>query len=272
MKSLIIAADDYAQSEEVDAGILSLIQMQRVTATSCLTLSPRWTAASKNLTADIRVKADIGLHLDFTNYDQAAKYRLSTLMLKSLGRLLPINLVRDSIKKQLDLFEDALNFPPDYIDGHQHVHQLPQIREVLIAELSRRYSQKMPWVRIAKPPVSDGLKAVVIGLLGAQKMKELLQAADIRHTDQLLGVYDFDLSFAHYAQKFKSWLALAETFEKTAVLMVHPAIKLTGKEGHDPHFPSRLLEYQLLSSAEFSQLLQAAHLQMTRGSAANLTS
>src|SRR5437867_7212260 len=128
MTPLIISADDYAQSAAIDAGILALIQQQRLTATSCLTLSPRWAEAAKLITGEIRSKADIGLHLDFTQYEQPLRNSLPKLIVRTMARSLPRKAICASIETQLNHFEDALGTAPDYIDGHQHVHQLPQIR------------------------------------------------------------------------------------------------------------------------------------------------
>lgn len=63
---LILCADDFGQSEAIDQAIIKLIKMGRLSATSCMTLSPRWNEAAKQITPYIRKKASIGLHLDLT--------------------------------------------------------------------------------------------------------------------------------------------------------------------------------------------------------------
>jgi predicted glycoside hydrolase/deacetylase ChbG (UPF0249 family) len=53
-----------------------------------------------------------------------------------------------SLKNQLSKFEDLLGFAPDYIDGHQHVHQFLGIGSIVIQELLSRYQgSNIPWVR-----------------------------------------------------------------------------------------------------------------------------
>ena len=47
--------------------------------------------------------------------------------------------IRAEIERQLDTFEKHLGFPPDHIDGHEHVHVLPGIRQSLFEVVSRRY-------------------------------------------------------------------------------------------------------------------------------------
>lgn len=265
MKKIIIAADDYAMSPCIDAGILDLIQKGRLTATSCLVLSPRWPEAAKNLTPDICAKADIGLHIDFTEYEQPLKEHLPALVIRSHLRSLPKKELRTAINKQLDLFEDVLGFAPNYVDGHLHVHQLPQIRDILIEELCFRYGRKMPWVRVARPPLKDGLKAFVIGLLGAKSLQEQLAILGIAHSNQLLGVYQFDLTVESYAKHLEDWLSRESLSQKKVVLMCHPAMLLANQLDEPPHFSARWVEYQLLSDNFFKSLLEKNEINLVRG-------
>lgn len=269
MKKIIIAADDYAMSTSVDAGILDLIQKGRLTATSCLVLSPRWLDAAKNLIPDICAKADIGLHLDFTEYDQALKDTLPALIVRSHLRMLPKKELRTAINKQLDLFEEALGFAPNYVDGHLHVHQLPQIRDILIEELCFRYGRKMPWVRVARPPLKDGLKAFMIGCFGAKSMQEQLAVLGIAHSNHLLGVYQFDLTLEGYAKKLEDWLSRESLAHQKVVLMCHPAMLLANQAENVPHFSARWVEYQLLSDNFFKNLLEKNAITLVRGDALN---
>src|SRR5450830_178369 len=171
MKPIIISADDFAQSAAIDTAIIALIQQQRLSATSCLTLSPRWTEAAKLITPEIRKLADIGLHLDFTQFAQIARKPLGILIIRSLLRSLSRKAIAANIHQQLDQFEQVLGTAPDYIDGHQHVHQLPQIRDVLLEIIVKRYGTKLPWIRIAAPPLQFGFKGQVIRLLGSDALK-----------------------------------------------------------------------------------------------------
>jgi len=44
---LILCADDYAQSAGIDEAIIQLIEKKRLSAASCMTLSPRWKKSCK---------------------------------------------------------------------------------------------------------------------------------------------------------------------------------------------------------------------------------
>ncbi|MGZ8252383.1 MAG: ChbG/HpnK family deacetylase, partial [Methylophilaceae bacterium] len=114
MKPIIVCADDFAQSAGIDAAIIALIQQGRLSATSCMTLSPRWPAAATLISEEIRHQADIGLHLDFTQYAQPLKHSLPMLIARAVSHSLPAKKIYTSINSQLDNFENALGTAPDY--------------------------------------------------------------------------------------------------------------------------------------------------------------
>lgn len=277
MAKLIICADDYAQSAAIDAAILTLIERGVLTATSCMTLSPRWFESAKSLTPPLRRQADIGVHLDFTQFSQTLRCAHTLLVLRSLSGTLSRRAVTANIQQQLDAFEDALGTPPDYIDGHLHVHQLPVIRDCLIKVMQQRYGQlpvaERPWLRISSPPVGSGLKARLIHWLGAQSLKKLAQAAGFRVSPMLLGVYDFEGNAATYQAHWMHWakqlkqLALASEPEKELppVLMCHPARPTQKVDPDDPIAIARMVEWQVLQSADFSAWLGISDIQPVKG-------
>jgi len=274
MAKVIICADDYAQSAAIDAAILTLIERGILTATSCMTLSPRWPESAQQLTPQLRTKADLGLHLDFTQFSRSMRVSHPALVVRSLTGLLSTQKVMANIKQQLDAFEDALHTPPDYIDGHLHVHQLPIIREALLTILQHRYSHlapaKRPWLRISSPPVGSGLKARIIHWLGAEKLKKLAAAAGFRVSPILLGVYDFQGDAAAYQARWLHWarqlkqLAISEK-DLPPVLMCHPARPTQVIDPHDPIAIARMIEWQVMQSADFSAWLTMADIQAVKG-------
>ena len=267
MKKLVISADDYAQHVAIDDGILSLIEMGRITAASCLVLSPRWTEAAGRITPDIRSKADIGLHLDFTQFPQYMRMPLPILIMRSLLRSLPRKVIRASIMTQLNYFEDAMGTPPDYIDGHQHVHQLPQIRDELVSILHQRYGTAAPWLRIARPPVAQGLKAAIIRLLGARSLGYLAKKNGLKHSQLLLGIYGFKGDTSNYREYMSDWLQIANKTGKSCVLMCHPGMENAPvlQDLGDPIYEARLIEHRIFSNDAFPALLSRHQIMLVRG-------
>ncbi|HEU4707683.1 MAG TPA: ChbG/HpnK family deacetylase [Methylophilaceae bacterium] len=257
-----MSADDYALNEEVDAAILDLIRHGLLTAASCLVLSPRWPEAAKQLKADILARADIGLHLDFTEFGQPVRHSLPMLIARAKARLLSQNAVNQSIEVQLDRFEKALGRTPDYVDGHQHVHQLPQIRDALVNILHRRYGDNGPWIRLADP-AGNTLKEKIIRRLGARKLGIRARQAGLSCSARLLGVYDFDLNEQAYQASLTHWLEQAvELAPETCALMCHPAIAAPSKS--DPIAEARRREYEVLK-AGLGALLDRYGLTLARG-------
>lgn len=265
--AIVITADDYGYYDAVSRGILDLIEHKVITATSCLVNSPNWQDAVRQVMPQHRQQADFGLHLDFTEFGLYKK-RLPQLIAQSYTRLLNKHAIKHSIQQQLDTFENGLNTMPDYIDGHQHIHQLPQIREALINELNRRYSDIKPWVRVSR--VADLQQATskekLISALGANTLSTLAAQTGLRTNQSLIGVYDFDTDMAGYQQNIQRWLQ--QPLTQPAALMIHPA--RDDAPAHDPHDPianARTLEYRFFRSAEFTSLLQKNGLRIERFSA-----
>jgi predicted glycoside hydrolase/deacetylase ChbG (UPF0249 family) len=264
---LVISADDYAYHEAVDAGILGLIRQGRLTATSCMVMSPRWSEAAQAITSDIREKADIGLHLDFTEFGEPVRHPLSGLILRTFVHGLSTSAIRQNIHLQLNRFEQALGTRPDYIDGHQHVHQLPQIRGALLEIIRERYGQHGPWLRISSPPPADGLKGRIIRGLGAQALRRRAIRQGLKCSSLLLGVYDFNDHTMPYLNRLRICLQQAQDASGMPVLMCHPALPDSAAPAGDPIARARGAEFSALASHEFEALLNEYAIKPLRGTA-----
>ncbi|USD66223.1 ChbG/HpnK family deacetylase [Vibrio sp. SCSIO 43136] len=252
MKSIVVCADDYGMSDKVDGAILDLIAHQRISATSCMTLMPNWTSSAKALTP-LKDKAATGLHFDLGAHDS-----LKNLMLKScLGRH-DLKALRQTLDLQLDRFEDELNCPPDYLDGHQHVHAFPQVRQVIVERISERYSEKKPWVRNPIVPFTghDSLiKALVIRALNIG-FASSLAAAKLPSHSSFAGLYSIDES-ADFPTLMEGWI---ENLGEKGVIMCHPA----AIGSTDEHGSARVKEYQYLSSERYAMFLRDKAIKLSK--------
>lgn len=263
----VSCADDFAIDAGAIDGILGLIDRGRLTATSCLVDAPLWFAAARQLPATpAGTGVDIGLHLNLTQAfaPDAAVWSLPELILRSATGLLPRATLQAAIRRQLDAFEQAMGRRPDYIDGHQHVHQFSGVRQCLVAELQARYAGDMPWLRSTRPPapVADR-KARGIALLGDRPLRALARSAGITVSGYLVGVYDFGAGSAPrraaYVQRMKSWLQAGPA---GSVFMCHPA---TQAPAADPIALARIMEYGYLASDEFAADLREANIALVTG-------
>lgn len=251
MTRLAVCIDDFGLRPGVDAAILELAGAGRVSAFSCLAGSPRWPQAARALHA-LRGQVDIGLHLDFTETprDAGLRYGLRDVIGRAYLRSLPRQRVADEIRAQWDAFEDAAGQAPDHVDGHQHVHQLPVIRDLLLEEIARR--GQSPWLRSTRVPAGEpGLKPRVIAALGDGALRRAAQARGLRTSGHLLGVYGFDGNAASWRAQLVRWLRLARDGD---VLMTHPGQDDTSGVA-DPIASARLRELAVLQSPQWPQLL-----------------
>ncbi|MGQ0677589.1 MAG: ChbG/HpnK family deacetylase, partial [Rhodospirillales bacterium] len=143
----VLGADDYGVAPGVSRAIRALLARGRLSAASCLVVSPHFAADAPAL-RELGREGDIGLHLALTQFSPlgpmprlAPGGRLPAagrLVLLALARRLDPLEIGHEIDRQLDAFERAFGRPPDYVDGHHHVQQLPQVRAALIARFRAR--------------------------------------------------------------------------------------------------------------------------------------
>src|SRR5512143_337399 len=153
---VILCADDFALAEGVSEGILRLANAGRLTAIACMTASPLWRSLAGRLDA-IEDRCDIGLHLTLTDLEPIGPLpRLAPAgRLPGLGRLMAAAFagsfepaeVRDELRRQWGAFVAARGRPPDFLDGHQHVHLLPGVREAVL-QLATMGGRARPYLRI----------------------------------------------------------------------------------------------------------------------------
>lgn len=237
MRTVFITADDYGYNGAVDDAVLSLLADGRLSGAGCMTRAPGWPAAATRIGA----QSGFGLHLDFTEFSPQ-RHGLWPLIGASLAHRLDPAALREEITAQCALFEDATGSAPAYVDGHQHVHQLPQIREALVEVLAARYAGRLPWLRISGARIGDGAKALFIAALGAAALERLAFAAHIRTMPRLLGAYGFDGDAPAYRRRLAGWLDSAANGD---ALMVHPATRALPD---DPIGAARVREYGVLAA------------------------
>jgi predicted glycoside hydrolase/deacetylase ChbG (UPF0249 family) len=252
MRRLILNADDYAMDEGVDQAILALIARNTVTAASAMVLSPRWVDAAGEIR---QMNADCGLHLDLTSEFAAKRIapRLSALIARAYAGRLDSAAIRDAIEAQLDLFERALGRPPDFVDGHQHVHQLPVIRSQLIDALKRRYGADAAkiGIRICASRRWRGAKAQLIGVLGAAPTAGLARRTGHAVNNDFLGVYGFSPE-ADLQLLWRQWLTGMQGDMPLA--MCHVATASGRSTTADPIRAARANEFSWLASDAFQDL------------------
>ncbi|GAO22072.1 hypothetical protein ALISP_1892 [Alicycliphilus sp. B1] len=259
-----ICADDFGLNESINDAVLQLVDGGRLSAVSCMVDGPAWAGGATALRA---APADLGLHLNFTEPLQGAApvFSLRAIVMRSyLGHLDPQEIL-SSIERQLSRFEDVLGRAPDFVDGHQHVHQLPIVRDALISVLTSRYPSR-PWLRSTalgdRPAVGlgigDRLKARLIALLGSQALQEIAYRFGFPTNRALMGVYGFTPQAGVFEAYLGHWLSAAGDGD---LLMCHPGCSLV--QG-DPIAAARTREFEVLAGKVFETMLQAHRIAVVR--------
>jgi predicted glycoside hydrolase/deacetylase ChbG (UPF0249 family) len=181
LRTVVLCADDYALHPLVDEAVEQLALQGRLSATSCMTTSPRWKQAARRLPA-LRPRLSLGLHFNLTEgHGVQPAAGIGAVIARAYGGALGGRAMRDAWRRQLDAFEDALGMAPDFIDGHQHVHQLPGVRAALMQELRQRYGvDDLPWVRSTAPVQGDAIgaqRAVEYAYLRSDAFAQALEQA-----------------------------------------------------------------------------------------------
>lgn len=276
---IIVCADDYGLAPGVCDAIETLITLHRLSATSAMVGLPEWTARAAGLRAIVaRHPADVGLHLTLTDHPplSAAPTLAPAGHLPSLPRLLtaawtrrlPRAEVRAEIEAQLDAFQYVWGALPDFIDGHQHVHMLPGVREELLSVLGARYPMNVapPWLRDCREPVmaamrrgSGAAKGAFLTLIGGGLARRA-RAAGFALNRGFRGVYDFT-GTEDYGVTFRRFLTRPQA---GMLVHCHPGTVDAALEGRDGLTWPRERELTYLASDRCAEDLAAAGVEPVR--------
>lgn len=244
MKTLTLCADDAGLDPAVNEAILALAQAGRLQATSVLVDAPYATAFAQAVKPP---GLAIGLHLNFTEAAPGAKtYGLKNLIARAYMRVLDTQEIAASIAHQLDRFESLFGRAPDFIDGHQHVHQLPVIRTALLNSM-RRYENQSPkrWLRSTVPPRFLDAKAAIIERLGGRWLAREASQRGWPMNSAFAGVTDFAATESAALAQFCKWI---DALPSGGLIMCHPATRALEQ---DAIAQARSIDWQVLSSDAF---------------------
>lgn len=269
---IILCADDYGIAPGVGRAIRELIAGGILTATSCMTAGPWWPEEGAAL-RPLSGLADLGLHITLTDQAPlgamprtAPGGRLPTLgrlTLAAYGGRLDAGEIAAEIDRQIARFAAVIGAPPTFLDGHQHVHQLPVVRDVVIA----RARVMGAYLRYASEPLPAILRrgvavarATVISRMGGG-LRRRGRAAGVGGNTVFRGVRDFSPQES-YPQLFPRYLE-----RPVAGMMVacHPGLVDEALRAVDPVTAPREGEYRYFTDDAFFRDLAAAGVRLIRG-------
>lgn len=221
MKKLVVNADDFGFTRDVNQGIVEAHTNGILTATTVMANGAAFDDAVR--LANQYPRLDIGCHLVLIGGPSllAAQRRFPATVQQLVGTVLRgrIN-IHDELRAQIERILSA-GIHPTHLDTHKHTHLLPQVLDA-VARLSEEY--RIVWVRrpfdfplggqgvpFMKRCVSRGL-----GILRSRFHRKL-EAHGCRTTDHFAG---FELTGRFRARQLKHLIEALP--EGTTEFMCHP--------------------------------------------------
>lgn len=253
----------------MSAGILEALAAGRLNATGAMTNRPNWKTAARDLRALEGAGALFGVHLNMTLGAPLAAGaalapsgvfpQLSTYLRGKVSREAVAEIAQE-IRAQLDAFEQEMGRPPDFVDGHQHVHVLEPVRGLLLEEAQRRGYAGKAWLRDSADRTARILKrgvetkkALALAWLARGFAKEA-RARGFEVNDGFSGFSAFDPS-RDYGADFARYLAQPGGRH---LVMCHPGHVDDELRSADPVTTTREQELAFLLSSRFSETMEKA--------------
>lgn len=267
-----LCADDYGISRAVNGAIRDLVLRGRINATSVMVVAPsfdRSEAVPLGLLNAGAARVAIGLHVTLTApfvplspgfqpLQDGAFPPLEDMLRRALMRRLSRKRLEVEIATQFRAFVAAFGRAPDFIDGHQHVHQFPQVRDALLKVVKEVAPDA--WVRQcgrAPMPLLQRFadkKALLLDVL-SRTFKRRAAALGIATNPAFAGTYDFAAEdVPDFAALFPAFL---DRLPAGGLVMCHPGKVDAELQRLDPLTVQREREYAYLAGDSFPALLKS---------------
>lgn len=259
LRRIILCADDFALDSGTSSAILELSGTGRISAVSCLSDSPHWPRAGRELAA-CHDRVLIGLHFNLTATLDEVRMPLKKTIVAAIARRLDDKIVRSQLVRQIDRFTAVVGKLPDFIDGHEHIHVFPIVADVVrrvAAEISPCFPVPIRSVSPTFGPTDTPVKRAVIRALASMGGTHTPGVQSRQLNSGFAGIYSLSAR-ADFARLFRAWL---ETAPDRGLIMCHPRLDTTSGSA-----AAGMMEFLHLSSADVASLLDSRHLRFLRRS------
>lgn len=257
-----LCADDLGLSVPVSAAIVELASRGRLQGVACRTSGSPWADCAALLRPHLAV-VEAGLHLNLTEgrplsaalgavwpeFPALPRLRRDAF----LGRL-PLVQIEAELHAQWQAFEQRLGHSPDFVSAHQHVHQLPGVRQMVLSAVARCATP--PAVRNTGRLAGPGgtWTRTIIEWTGGRALQASLRAGGVPHNAALLGVGAS--GDGEYRSRMKAWLS--QVTPEGALLLCRPGVAVAG----DRQGAARERERRYLGGRDFVQDLADARVEV----------
>ncbi len=261
-----LCADDYGMAPGVNDAIRQLIAKKRINATSVMMAAPH--IGSAEVEALIKLNADepraaLGLHVTLTapftplseGFAPTRQDRFlphTEIMRLSMTRRLKPALLAIEIAAQMRAFQKAFGRPPDFVDGHQHVQLVPQVRDAFLRVVADNAPNA--WVRQggrprAPRPLRDR-KGLVLDILSLG-FRRKAERYGLATNPAFAGAYVF-MAKADFAKIFPSFL---NGLPDGGLIMCHPGFVDKELERLDTLTKLREHEFAFFNSDAYPEIM-----------------
>ncbi|MBM6592420.1 ChbG/HpnK family deacetylase [Microvirga pudoricolor] len=265
-RPVVLCADDFGLTDGISRAIVELAEGGRVSATGAMTNMPGWRRNAASLQG-LKGRIGIGLHLNLTVGEPLAPMPgvapggallpLGRLLRGTFLRSLPVSELKEEIGRQVDAFEQVHGAAPDFVDGHQHVHVLPGIRQALLEVLVSRGYPGRVWLRDPTDAVTSILKRAVSA---GKALTVQALASGFRREAEVAG-FETNRGFSGFSpleDETDAGLVIRAAFERVGpkpLIMCHPGYVDDELRALDPVVESRAAERAFLASFGFEKFL-----------------
>jgi predicted glycoside hydrolase/deacetylase ChbG (UPF0249 family) len=269
LRRIWLVADDYGMSPGVSAGIRDLVLRGRLNATSVMVGTPtfeRSEAISLSMLNAGATRVAIGLHVTLTapfrpmSEGYAPLRNGAFLPIEDSGgaamlrRLDPEAIARETAT-QMQAFVAAFGRVPDYVDGHQHIHLFPQVRDAVLRVVKdmapNAWLRQCGRVSAVHTRLTDP-KGLFLDWL-SREFRRRARKLGIATNPGFAGTYDF-AARKPFAERVPGFL---RGLPQDGVFMCHPGYVDDELKRLDPVTWQREEEYAYFAGDVFPQQLQA---------------
>jgi len=270
-----LCADDYGISPSVNAAIRELIARGRLNATSVMVAAPHLgddEVALLDMLNSGEKRAAIGLHVtltapfkpmgaEFAPVRDGCFLPLAEMLRAAIARRLQPEMLVIEIATQLRAFLETFGRLPDFLDGHQHVHLFPQVRDAFLKVVAETAPDA--WVRqCGRARSSRRLherKGLVLDILSVS-FRRKAERLGIATNSAFAGAYAFNAK-ANFAKIFTRFLA---GLPDGGLIMCHPGFVDAELVRLDPLTYLREHEFAYFNSDAFPHLLAHHGIELAR--------
>lgn len=207
MSNLIICADDFGLTKNINHSIIELASENKIQATSIM--------FSNIFRNDINIIKDSNIHLGL-------HYYMTTLPIKNIIIKHPVmiykyhKMIADTFIYQLNSLEDILGRKVDYIDSHQYILSFPYVFDILMDKYSHILEDRI--IKLATSPIKDSFKIKLLSKL----TKKIQNKYSLNYINGILGLSNFDETVKQVYERYNNSKKIIENLNGVYHYSTHP--------------------------------------------------